>query len=220
MVSHLKTGIVMTTAVAALTTPLVRAQRMTPADAASKITGTWQMNFELSPQFAPRGGGPGGGAPAGRGGSQQYFSTGFNTPSVTARPAFQRGGRGGGGGGGEMSETDRAGNAYIAMLRAAPSTITIKATPESVTFTDPRGERTYAVDNKTARLVVNGATVMTKSRWDNRTLKQEFVFGESRVTHDYELNAEGTRINFKVISQNMSSQGPPSEGKAVYDKKQ
>jgi hypothetical protein len=195
------------------------AQRFTPADAAAKLTGTWQMNMDLSPQWAPRGGGAG---PTGaRGGQQQFFATG-TTGMPRTLTAFQRGGRGGGGAGavgGSMSPEDKAGRTFITSLRQAPQTITFKASADSVTISDARGERTYAVDNKSTKVDINGATVTLKSRWDNRTLKQEFVYGEDRVTHDYELNAEGTRLNWKVVSSSMSNLGPPTEGKAVYDKK-
>lgn len=201
--------------VVAMTGAVSLAQRFTPADAAAKITGVWQMNMELSPQWAPRGGGAPGG---GRGGQQQYFAASPTPNFGRTTTAFQRGG-GGGGGGAAMSEADRAGNAVMAGYRQAPQTLTIKATETSVTFTDARGERTYAVDNKTAKMEINGVNITTKSRWDNRTLKQEFVFGESRITHDYELNPEGTRINFKLVMQNMGSERPPTEAKAVYDKK-
>ena len=43
---------VMTALAVALLGTVAFAQRWTPADAAAKLTGTWQINFELSPQFA------------------------------------------------------------------------------------------------------------------------------------------------------------------------
>jgi hypothetical protein len=189
------------------------AQRFTPADAAAKLTGTWQINFELSPQFAPRGGGAPGG---GRGGPQQYFNAGPSAFGRTQAPQFQRGG---GGQAASMSPADKAGRTFITGLRAAGATLIFKASADSVTINNGRGERTYAVDNKSTKVTVDGAEVTMKSRWDNRTLKQEFVYGEDRVTHDYELNAEGTRLNWKMVSSSMSSLGPPTEAKAVYDKK-
>lgn len=202
----------------ALAGSITFAQRVTPADVAAKMTGTWQMNMDLSPQWAPRGGGPArGAAGTGRGGTP-YFAIGMMAASVSAAPALQGGG-GRSGGGADISDADRAGNAVMAMFRGAPLNIAIKATADSVTFADARGERTFAIDNKSAKVVINQASITTKSRWDRNTLKQEFVYGESRVTHDFELNAEGTRINFKMVSQNMSSTGPATEAKAVYDKK-
>jgi hypothetical protein len=193
------------------------AQRLTPAEAAAKLTGTWQINFELSPQFAPRAGGAGApGAPAGRGSQQQYFSTGAAGFGRTQAPQFQRGG---GGPAASMSPADKAGRTFITGLRAAGATLTFKASADSVTLNNGRGERTYAVDNKSTKVDVDGAIVTIKSRWDNRTLKQEFVYGEDRIAHDYELNAEGTRLTWKMVSSSMSNLGPPTEAKAVYDKK-
>jgi hypothetical protein len=191
---------------------VVSAQRMTPAEAATKLTGSWKMNLELSPQFAPRcgGGGRQGGGPA-----RPLMAIGMTGGAPRTNTAgFQRGG----GGGGQMSDADRAAMAAMRTLQQVPDTFTVKATEASVTFTDPRGERTYAVDNKTTKIEINGAPVTTKSRWDRNTLKQEFVSGETRVTHDWELNADGTRINFKMLIANMSTVAPPTEAKAVFDK--
>lgn len=189
------------------------AQRTTPADVAAKFSGAWKINFELSPRFAPRGGGGGrqGGTP-----NAPSFAVGV-TGTRTAPPmAFQRGG--GGGTPAPMSAADQAGMAVIRGLQQVSDTLAITATADAVTFKDARGERAYVVDNKAARVEVNGATINTKSRWDRNTLKQEFVFGETRVAHDWEINNEGTRINFKMLIMNMSNPGPGTEAKAVYDK--
>lgn len=203
---------VMTALAVALLGTVAFAQRWTPADAAAKLTGTWQINFELSPQFAPRGGGSG--APA-RGGQQQYFNAGMGASAVrTSAPAFQRRGGGGGGfaGGG-------GGGPVVMGFRQAAATLTFTATADSVTINNGRGERTYAVDNKSTKVDIDGTSVTIKSRWDNRTLKQEFVIGEDRIQHDYEISADGARLNWKMVSSNMSTLAPPTEAKAVYDKK-
>lgn len=201
--------------VLALASTVTSAQRATPADVAAKFTGTWKINFELSPRFAPRGGGGGGARTGGPG--QPLMARSMSGSLGQSRPAaFQRGG--GGGGGAQANPEEMAGNAAIRSLQQVPDSVTIKATADSVTFVDARGERTYAVDNKNNKITVNGATLTTKSRWDRNTLKQEFVFGESRVSHDWELNNEGTRINFKMLVTSMSNLGPGTEAKAVFDK--
>jgi hypothetical protein len=188
----------------------VDAQKVTAADIAAKFTGTWKLNRELSPGV---GGGASNGAPA------RLYEVGFFT-------AFQ--GRGGGRGGGSSqgsggsegpSAEERAGQAAIKRLQQFGSTITIKATADSVTFVDPQGERTYAVtDKNTAIDVGEGAVLNARSKWDKNTLKQQFIYGETKITQNWELNDAGNRINFKMQILNMSRQDPPYEAKVVYDK--
>jgi hypothetical protein len=188
----------------------VLAQRVTPADVATKISGNWKMNLELSPQFRPAGGGRQGApgamlAPAGQ---------------SRATLALQRGG---GGGGAQAAPPDprvTTGNRALQALQQVPDTMTIAATAESVTFTDPRGTRTYAVDNKNIKQDLGNEAEMTlKSRWDNRTLRQEFIFDETKVTHAFEVNNEGTRITFTMRVDNFSG-GVGRQARAVYDKVQ
>ena len=59
-------------------------------------------------------------------------------------------------------------------LQQLAEAITIKATAEQVVFEDARGQRSYAIDGKNAKITVAGAEVSTKSRWDKAVLRQEF----------------------------------------------
>jgi hypothetical protein len=187
----------------------VDAQKVTAADIAAKFTGTWKLNRELSPGV---GGGASSAAPA------RLYEVGFFT-------AFQ--GRGGGKSGSSQgsgafegpSAEERAGQAAIKRLQQFGSTITIKATADSVTFVDPQGERTYAVTDKNTKIDVgDGAILMARAKWDKSTLKQQFIYGETNLTQNWELNDAGNRINFKMQILNMSRQDPPYEAKVVYDK--
>jgi hypothetical protein len=185
------------------------AQKMTTADVAAKFTGTWVLNRELSPNAGPASGGRGrrsGGAP--------LYEVGFFTE-------YQRGGgRGGAGGAGfEVSAADKAGQAALAVLQQLAPTMTIEATADSITFKDPRGSRTYATDGKTVQQDVgSGAMMNMKTRWDKNTLKQQFIYGETSITQNWELDDTGDRINFKMQILNMSRQDPPREAKVVYDR--
>jgi hypothetical protein len=187
----------------------VDAQKLTAADVAAKFTGTWMLNRELSPSV-------GGGAARG---PARLYEVGFFT-------AFQ--GRGGGRGSGSAqgagegpSAEERAGQAALARLQQFGSTITIKATADSVTFIDPQGERTYPVTDKNVKTDVGeGAILTARSKWDKTTLKQQFIYGETNITQNWELNDAGNRINFKMQILNMSRQDPPREAKVVYDKQQ
>jgi hypothetical protein len=196
-----------------LTAPLT-AQRITPADLAAAISGTWKINLDLSPQFKQQGGG--------RQGAAGGFSSPFSQRGTTAL-ALQRGGRGGGGGGGGAAPgpadpREMAGQQALRALQSVGDTLTIAATADSVSFTDPRGTRTYAVDNKNVRLDVgNGAELTTKARWDGRSLRQEFIYGETKVSHQYELSRDGKQIEFTMRIDNFGG-GVGRQAEAVYDK--
>ncbi len=190
----------------------VLAQRATPAEVAAKLSGNWQINLDLSPQFRPAG--PGRQGSAGTTGGPLLALA-----SPRSSLAFLQ--RGGGGGGGAAAAPDprmMAGNRALQALQQAPATMTIAATAESVTITDPRGARTYALDNKEVKQDVgSGATITTKSRLDNHTLRQEFIFDETKVTHAFEVNAEGTRITFTMRIDNFSG-GAGRQVRGIYEK--
>ncbi len=190
------------------------AQRATPADVAAKISGNWQINLELSPQFRPGGGRQGS---AGSGGGQLLAMVG----SRPAALGFQRGG-GGGGGRAQAGPPDPrvvAGSRAIRNMQQAPQTMTIAATVDSVTFTDPRGTRTYAIDNKNVKQDLgDGASMTIKSRWDRNTLRQEFIVDETKVTHAFEVNDAGTTITFTMRIDNFSG-GVGTQVRGVYEKR-
>lgn len=204
MTNTLKNALVGAMAVLLCAGASVVAQKLTPAEVAAKFTGTWKLNRELSTPSL-------GAAPArgeGRRGGSPAFAVGF----------FQRGGgggRAGGFGGGSSS-------AALAPMMQVADTLSIKASADSVTFTDPRGERTYAVTDKAVKVEMGTETVTIKSKWDKLALKQDFVSGETKVSHTYELNDAGTRITLKLLRQSIESSDRPGGGlteiKAVYDK--
>jgi len=191
----------------------VLAQRATPAEVAAKLSGNWQINLDLSPQFRPAT------PPAGRQGSAG--TAGAPLLSL-ARPSSSLAFLQRGGGGGPAAAPDprvMAGNRAIQTVQQAPATMTIAATADSVTITDPRGARTYALDNKEVKQDVGGgATITTKSRLDNHTLRQEFIFDETKVTHAFEVNPEGTRITFTMRIDNFSG-GAGRQVRGIYEKK-
>ena len=177
----------------------VVAQKKTAADVAAKFTGTWTMRSAAN--MAPSGGRAGG--------AQRLYEAGFF-------PKPQ--GRSGGGAPG-MSEADRLGQAALAKIQQLGRTVTIKATADSVTFTDGNGERTYPTNNQNVKTDLGGGAILnTKSKWDGDTLKQEFINGETKITQNWELSDDGNQINFKMQILNMSRQEPPKEAKIVYDR--
>ena len=186
----------------------VAAQKVSPADAAARLSGTWTLNRELSPGFRAPGGRPGG---PGRGGNALF--------SVAA-PAFapQRGGGGGGAANSpsDLSPAELAAQAAMRQLQQLADEITINATAEKVSFIDARGERTYTLDGKNAKITVAGSDVSTKSRWDRTAIRQEFSTTSAKLTQTWDVDNDGRLVlTAKVESLRLMT----PEQKAVFDKK-
>jgi hypothetical protein len=186
----------------------LHAQKTTPADSAARLTGTWTVNRELSPGFRAPGSRPGG---PGRGASMFARSPSF-TP--------QRGGGRGGDGptpASELSPAEIAAQAAMRQLQQLADEIKIDATAERVTFADARGERAYTVDGKRAKMMVGGAEVSTKSRWDKAVLKQEFSTAQSKLTQSWEVDENGRLV---LVAKVESLRLITPDQKAVFDRKQ
>jgi hypothetical protein len=148
---------------------IVGAQKAPPSDLAAKLSGTWVLNRELSPGFrAP--------APGRRGG-------GAGPLFAVAGLAGQRGGRGGGGASdaSDLTPQQLAEQAAMRQLQMITEKVVITASAETVTFTDSRGERTYAINDKSMKIEVAGASVNVKSKWDKNVLKQEFSNTQAKL---------------------------------------
>ena len=182
-------------------------QKVSPAEVAEKMSGTWKLNRELSPSLAApargRTGGPGRGAAFTIGGAA--------------------GQRGGGGGGGMQSPTTAAdlppdvlaAQAAMRDLQQLAETITIKAAVDSIAVADPRGERTYTIDGKSTKLTVGAATIDVKTKWDKMAVRQEFSSPSTRLVRSWEVDEQGHLvIKSKIESLTMNSK----EVKAVYDR--
>lgn len=184
----------------------LHAQRPSAADMPDKISGTWKLNRELSPSIAAPASGRGRGAP------------GF---AMAALPPQRGGGaRGGGAGdtpltGSDLTPDVLAAQAAMRSLQQLSELVTIKATPESVSFSDTRGEHTFALDGKNSRTDVAGTAVTVKSRWDKQTLRQEFSTPQMKLTRTWDLDESG-RLVLKVRVESMTLNS--SDAKAVYDR--
>ena len=183
----------------------LQAQKTSPAEVAASLSGTWKLDRDLSDSIsAPgRGGGRGGGA---------LFAIAGST---------QRGGRGGGGGGespstnADMTPEELAAQAAVRQLQSVPETITIKATADSVSFNDSRGERTYPVNGKKTTVDIAEAKVNVKTSWDKATLKQEFSTPKTNVTQTWQVDeSHHLVLKTKVESMTMVSK----DVKIVFDK--
>jgi uncharacterized protein YnzC (UPF0291/DUF896 family) len=183
-----------------------RAQKLSPVDLAGKFSGTWVLNRDLSTGFgAP--GRPGGGA---RSSSRPLFAT--------AAAITQRGGGRGGGGYSDASDLtpeQRAEQAAMRQLQQIAPQMTIKASAESITFVDARGERTFAINDKTSKIDVAGAQVSVKSKWDKNQLKQEFSNTQARLVETWSIDDAGRLV---LIAKLESMTLMTADQKAVFDR--
>jgi uncharacterized protein YnzC (UPF0291/DUF896 family) len=181
-----------------------------PADVAVKLSGSWVLNRELSTGLGPA-------APSrGRGGSP---SPRVRRSLFAIAPAVQ--GRRGGGGGGASDPSDltpeqRAEQAAMRQLQQIADRMTIKASADSVTFIDPRGERTFTVNDKTSTIDLGGSPIKVKSKWDKRVLKQEFSNTQAKLTETWGLDdADHLVLTAKIESLTLVT----NDRKAVFDRR-
>jgi len=193
-----------TTTMVIVTQLFASAQKASPADLAAKLSGTWVLNRELSTGFrAPAPGRRGGGGGA-------LFAV-----------AGQRGGRGGSGAGGGVSDASdltpqqRAEQAAMRQLQQITERIVITASAETVTFADTRGERTFTVNDKSAKIDVGGSPVNVKSKWDKNVLRQEFSNTQAKLIETWGMDEAG-RLVLTAKVESMTLLTP--EQKAVFDR--
>jgi hypothetical protein len=178
------------------------AQKVTPAEVAARLSGTWKLNRELSPLAAPARG-RGRGAPAfAVAGGQRGGGRGGGAPDTPASSA-------------DLTPEVLAAQGAMRSLQQLAELLTIKAAADAVTFTDLRGEQTFAIDGKSARLTVNGAAVAVKSRWDKQTLRQELSTPQMKLVRAWEVDDDG-RLVLKVRVESMTLNSP--DARAVYDR--
>jgi hypothetical protein len=219
MSGSIRTAVTLSVAVFAMTFGGTAADaQKVPQDLPGKLSGTWVLNRELSTGFR---------APApgrGRGGAAYSLPPSSKLPRQGPRFATaalaQRGGGGGRGAGGVMDPTDltpedRAEQTAMRQLQQIDERITIKASVESVTFTDARGDRTFTVNDKSSKIDVGGTTVNVKSKWDKTVLKQEFSNTQAKLVQTWGVDDAG-RLVLTAKLESMTLVTP--ERKAVFDR--
>jgi hypothetical protein len=180
-----------------------QAQKVTPTDAAASLSGTWKVNRDLSdPLTDPARGGRRGGA---------LFARAARVP--------QRGGRGGGADApttsADLTPEELAAQAAILEIQRVAEIITIKATADSVSFSDARGERSYPVTGKKVVVDIAAAKVNVKSSWDKNALRQEFSTPKATFRETWQVDQNNRLVlTAKLESLTMMSK----EVKTVFDK--
>ena len=192
--------------VVAATSPAL-GQKVSPADIAAKLSGAWTINKDLSPSVNP------GRSGRGRTGGPSYAIAGF---------APQRGGGARGGGApdapataSDLTPAEIAERNAIRQLEQIAQAITIKATTETVSFVDQRGEQRCALDNKSVAVAMGDAQIQVKCRWDKQVLKQDFATTKSKLTRSWEVDGEDhllLKLHLEGIGQS------PAEAKAVFNR--
>lgn len=191
-------------------TPDARTQTQ---DLAGRLSGTWVFNRELSSGF----GAPGRGRPPS---PRLRRPSGGPRPralfAATASAAPQRGGAGAGSGDGtDLTPEQRAEQAAMRQLQQIDARITIKAAADSVTFIDTRGERTYAINDKSSEFFVSSSPVKVKSKWDKQVLKQEFTNPQAKLVQTWSIDgSDHLVLTAKVESLRLVT----PERKAVFNR--
>jgi hypothetical protein len=180
-----------------------------PADLASKMTGAWKLNKELSPDLS---------APAPPGGRQGRRGGG----ALFAIAAPQRGGRGGGGGGGgggvepaNMMPAEVAAQAALDVLHQVAVEFRIEASPTAISFIEPRGRWDFTTDGKTMSIPVPGGAIKGKSKWEHNSLRQEFSSTQRKLLKSWSIDGDGRLVLTEHIE---SLEFNSKESKAVYDR--
>jgi hypothetical protein len=191
-----------------VTATSIDAQQTTPAEAAQRMSGTWTINKDLSPSFKASG------RSGGRSGGARYAIGGF----VAQRP------RNGSGGAestpsapGDLTPAERAEQSAMQQVEQIAPTITIRATADSFSIVDQRGEQTCAITDKSTKLDTFGAKVTTKCRWNKVTLQQEFSTTRSKLTRSWSVDESG-RLVVKMRTEGVNERAV--EASAVYDRSQ
>jgi len=190
-----KQSTVMFLAVAAAAVAVVAPQaRQTTADVATRLTGSWKLNRDLSPGFS-----------GGRGRGATRYEVGF----------FPQGRGGGGQDASDLTPAELDAAKAIRDFQALPDQMKIEASETSVTFTDVRGTRTYAVDDKTIKIDAGITKINGKSKWDKGTLRQEFSSPATKVIYLWTPSADGKQL---AVTLKIEDARTPREQKAVFDK--
>ncbi|HEY7475438.1 MAG TPA: hypothetical protein VH679_10535 [Vicinamibacterales bacterium] len=133
---------------------------------------------------------------------------------------FGVGGFGGGGGraGRQMAIVET--REIVRDLMEVPEGLTLKVTPEGVSFTDDlQRERTFPTDNKKRKYQIGAAQFEARARWDGAVFKKEIEAARGfKMFETYFLSDDGNRM-FVIIRIGPQTKNAPVVGvNRVYDR--
>jgi len=190
------------------------AQAPTPAPAAQRLNGIWELNKDLSskPLASP-------GDREGRGGDREGGGGGSRRGGMTGGMS---GGRMGAGysrvGAPRGDERERA-QVLLQELGQAPEKLIVVSKDGALIVTDGDGvSRHFAIDGKAESVAVAGQTVEVKSTWDNDAIEQEFKLGNGKVDRRIETTTDGRTLLITVAPNGKDRDNPVPPLKFIYNR--
>lgn len=197
--------------IASASMPVV-GQKISAADVATRMTGTWTVNWELTPAAT----GPG------RSGARSR-SGGVTSGALFQRaPTYPQGVRANPtnteptpAGAADMTPMELAEWRGMRQMQQIAPTITITATAEHVSIDDERGQQTCASDGKTDKVRTFGVYMDVKCKWDKDRLRQEFSTTRSKLTRTWSFD-EADHLVLKAKVEGIGQSSP--ETTTVYNR--
>jgi hypothetical protein len=188
-------------------------QKIPAADVATRMSGTWTINRELTPTFAapgrssvprPRGGGVTQGALFQR---APTYPQGVRANPTNTEPTPS--------GVADMTPAELAEWRGMRQIQQVAPTIAIAATADHVSIGDDRGEQSCRSDGKTDRVRMFGVYMDVKCKWDKDRLRQEFSTTRSKLARTWSLDEAGHLV-LKAMVEGIAQNSP--ETTTVYNR--
>ena len=200
MIRLLAAGALISTA----TIPVI-GQKMSPADLAQRLSGTWLLDWNLTRSLAGRGGV----RPAAL--LQQRvtnpYPQGVRANPTNTEPTPSKAD--------DLTPAERAERNAVWQLEQVQPTISITATADQITITDERGDADCAVNGKTDKVRTFGLYMDVKCKWDKDQLRQEFSLTRSKLIRVWSIDGSG-HLLLKLKREGIDQESP--EVTTVYDR--
>jgi hypothetical protein len=194
--------------------PLVSGQKASAADVASRMTGSWTINWRLS--SAPPGSRQGGRLD-GTAAQDPRFQRGATPPPsvppgvranpTNTEPTPDKGS--------DLTPAERAERSAMRRIQEVPPVITVTATADRVTIEDERGEQSCACNGKTEKVRLFSVYMDVQCKWDKDRLRQEYATTRSKLIRIWSLDAAGHLV-LKARVEGISESTP--EVTTIYDR--
>lgn len=200
-------GVMVTSAAAS-----VMGQKNSAADVAARMSGTWTINWELTPT----------GRSAGRAAATRPRGGGTEGVRFQRAPTYPQGVRANPtnteptpAGAADMTPAELAESRGMRQIQQVASTITIEATPARVSIADERGDQTCASDGKADKVRMFGVYWDVKCRWDKDRFRQEFSTARNKLVRTWSFDETGHLV-LKAKVEGIAQNAP--ETTTVYNR--